>query len=334
MNSYKVLNNQLFTQGEYALVPIRSEDRLDIMKWRNEQIYHLRQNKPLTEEDQNSYFENVVATLFEQDQPSQILFSYLHNGKCIGYGGLVHINWIDRNAEISFIMDTSQETEHFEFHWNTYLSVLQKAAFTDLGLHKIYTYAFDLRPRLYSALTKVGFRHEATFTQHCLFHGNYIDVLIHSKINTLNLRKATIDDLESTYRWATDSEVRRYSFSQNSISKEEHHLWFQSKIQSKNCEYLILEDSLNVELGSVRIDQDENRNGIISYLIDPKFHGRGLGKTILALVENYISKNKLEIGSLTGYVMADNIPSLKIFESLGYTKSMENGTLKYSKQLL
>ena len=31
----------------FSIVPIRMEDRYDIMKWRNEQIYHLRQNKPL-----------------------------------------------------------------------------------------------------------------------------------------------------------------------------------------------------------------------------------------------------------------------------------------------
>ena len=100
MNTYKVLNKQVFTQGEYKLVPIRFEDRWDIMKWRNEQIYHLRQSKPLTKEDQDHYFNNVASKLFEQEQPSQILFSFLRNDICIGYGGLVHINWVDKHAEI------------------------------------------------------------------------------------------------------------------------------------------------------------------------------------------------------------------------------------------
>ena len=149
MNSYKILQNQIFSKEEFSLVPIRFEDRFDIMKWRNEQVYHLRQNKPLTEQDQENYFENVVAKLFDQDQPQQILFSFLENGKCIGYGGLVHINWIDKNAEISFIMETSLEKESFEKYWTIYLSLIEKVAFDDLGLHKIYTYAFDLRPKLY-----------------------------------------------------------------------------------------------------------------------------------------------------------------------------------------
>jgi hypothetical protein len=52
--------------------------------------------------------------LFEQQQPSQLLFSFLENDKCIGYGGLVHINWIDSNAEISFIMNTQLEKDRFQ----------------------------------------------------------------------------------------------------------------------------------------------------------------------------------------------------------------------------
>ena len=121
MNSYKILNKQVYSQGEYSLVPIRIEDRFEIMKWRNEQIYHLRQAEPLTVEMQNNYFENVVSKLFAQEKPSQLLFSYLENDKCIGYGGLVHINWLDKNAEISFIMDTSLEEREFSKHWSIYL---------------------------------------------------------------------------------------------------------------------------------------------------------------------------------------------------------------------
>ena len=61
-DNYKVLNHTSFKSGNYSLIPIRYEDRIDIMQWRNEQIYHLRQNKQLTKEDQDSYFVNVVST--------------------------------------------------------------------------------------------------------------------------------------------------------------------------------------------------------------------------------------------------------------------------------
>ncbi len=183
MNSYKVLKNQVFEDDEFKLVPIRFEDRMDIMQWRNEQIYHLRQDKPLSIEDQNNYFENVVGKLFEQDRPYQILFSFLKDNVCIGYGGLVHINWIDKNAEISFLMNTELEVNYFETYWEKYLNILEKVAFNELRFHKIFTYAFDLRPKLYFVLEKCDFKKEAILSEHCIIDAVFFDVVIHSKIN-------------------------------------------------------------------------------------------------------------------------------------------------------
>ncbi len=180
---YKCLTKQEFCVDDYSIVPIRYEDRFSIMKWRNEQIYHLRQCQLLTEENQESYFINIVSKLFDQEKPSQLLFSYLKNDECIGYGGLVHVNWIDKNAEISFIMDTELEESFFSFHWKTYIELIEKVAFEELKLHKIYTYAFDIRPKLYLAIESVGFKKEAALKDHCLFNENYKDVIIHSKIN-------------------------------------------------------------------------------------------------------------------------------------------------------
>jgi hypothetical protein len=181
--TYNCLHNQSFSNDTYSIVPIRMDDKLDIMKWRNEQIYHLRQNKLLTEEDQVKYFENVVKRLFEEDKPNAILFSYLERDKCIGYGGLVHINWIDKNAEISFIMNTELEKDYFQFHWVSFLSLIEQVAFTELCLHKIYIYAFDLRPHLYSAVESVQYQKETVLKEHCYFRDKFIDVVIHSKIN-------------------------------------------------------------------------------------------------------------------------------------------------------
>ncbi len=181
--TYTCLKKQCFQSGEYSLVPLRDQDKYSIMRWRNEQVIHLRQQNLLTPQDQDRYFEQTVAALFKQDQPTQVLFSYLKGDQCIGYGGLVHISHPNRNAEISFLMDTSLEEDFFEFHWQTYLPMIEEVAFDQLGLHKIYTWAYDLRPRVYPALEASGFQQEARLAGHCLFNGKFIDVLIHSKFN-------------------------------------------------------------------------------------------------------------------------------------------------------
>jgi RimJ/RimL family protein N-acetyltransferase len=183
IRNYRAIQRQCFSKGKFALVPIRHQDRYAIMQWRNEQLYHLRQSQPLTAADQDRYFNEVVSQLFEQEQPAQVLFSFLENEACIGYGGLVHINWTDRHAELSFLMDTALEADRFEELWSAYLPLIEQVAFAELRLHKIYVYAFDLRPHLYAVLEKNAFFEDARLKEHCRFGGKYLDVVIHSKIN-------------------------------------------------------------------------------------------------------------------------------------------------------
>jgi len=182
MQSYKTLNKQVFKSGVFSIVPIRFEDRIDIMNWRNEQIYHLRQKEILKREDQDLYFNNVIKKLFKDEKPDQILFSFLKDNICIGYGGLVHVNWNDKNAEISVVMKTELEEINFSEYWMKFLNLLEKVAFQEIKLHKIYVYSFNLRPNLYDVLKNIGYNEEARLKEHYYHNNKYIDVLINSKI--------------------------------------------------------------------------------------------------------------------------------------------------------
>ena len=66
---YNCLSQNEFALSDYKIVPIRYEDRLDIMKWRNEQMYHLSQDKPLTKESQENYYTKTLFHLFDNDKP-------------------------------------------------------------------------------------------------------------------------------------------------------------------------------------------------------------------------------------------------------------------------
>jgi RimJ/RimL family protein N-acetyltransferase len=317
MQEYKCLNKQCFTSGRYSLVPIRYEDRYDIMKWRNEQIYHLRQSKPLTEEDQDNYFENVVSKLFEQEQPNQILFSFLEDNVCIGYGGLVHINWEDKNAEVSFVMNTQLEEKRFNELWIEYLFILKKVSFNTLSLQKIYTYAFDLRPKLYRSLKISGFKKEGRLKNHIYYNQKYIDVLIHSLVNplhTLSYRKAKSSDVHLLFKWANDSDVRSNAFNSDKISFDSHKLWFSNKLQQNDCEILIFKNIQNIEIGQVRIEL-KNKFWLIDYSVDKSFRGLGIGKLMIKnLCEIYEKYN------LKALVKNNNISSKMVFESLNFDK--------------
>lgn len=181
---YKCLPTNEFNFGKFSLKSIRFEDRNLVLKWRNEQVFHLRQSEKLTVEEQDHYFINVVSKLYEVDRPNQLLFSFFENDEMVAYGGLVHINWIDQHAEVSFLINTDLQSHNFEYYWTSYLKIISEIAFEHLKFHKIFTYAFDLRPQLYPILIKAGFIFEARLKEHCYFESKFIDVLIHSKYAT------------------------------------------------------------------------------------------------------------------------------------------------------
>ena len=319
MSSYKNLSNQSFSEGTFSIVPIRYEDRLKIMNWRNEQMYHLRQNKLLTEADQTRYFNTVVATLFNTDFPSQLLFSFLEGSECIGYGGLVHINWVDKHAEISFIMDTALEKDYFQKHWTTYLKLIEQVAFQELQLHKIFTYAFDLRPHLYDTLEASGFVKDAVLKEHCFFNNEFKDVIIHSKTanQLFQLVDATIDDAKLLFDWSNDPLVRENSHNTTQINWENHIDWLTEKLKS-DSKILILYYR-NKAIGIIRFD-NKGEYFLINYSIDQQFRGKGFGTKIIQLGLQRMEKGS----SFEAIVKKDNLSSIKIFEKLNFDKQERN----------
>lgn len=333
LEKYKILKSNSFSNGGYSIVPIRYDDRFKIMEWRNEQMYHLRQASLLTKEDQENYFKNVVANLFDQEKPNQILFSYLKDEECIGYGGLVHINWIDHHAEISFIMKTELEKDEFDQHWSIYLDLIEKVAFEELNLHKIFTYAFDLRPHLYNALDKKSYVKEAVLKEHCFFNDKYIDCVIHSKINRkLNLRPIKESDINVTFSWANDPETRNNSFNSKLIKLEEHSKWFLSKVNDENAHYYICEVN-GRPAGLVRFDYDKaTRAYIIGITIDQNFRGKKLATSFLKQAcESFTVTSE---DTILAFIKEENIASKKAFERAGFVFQQretinESQALKY-----
>jgi RimJ/RimL family protein N-acetyltransferase len=318
MQSYKVLNKQVFKSGVFSIVPIRYEDRIDIMNWRNEQMYHLRQDIPLTLEKQDDYFNTVISNLFKQDQPGQILFSYLKNNKCIGYGGLVHINWTERTAEVSFIMETSLERNEFDLHWTTYLYLLKKIAFEELKFRSLNTYAYDLRPFLYPILEKNNFKLKEHLIGETEIGGKKIDVFIHECINpilSMKIREATESDTKLIFNWSNDSLVRAQSFYSNTIEFENHVNWFKEKLQKDNSLLLINKfDGNNIGLVRFEVENDKCSVGI---LIDEKFRGKGFSSLMLINSSKYYFTRFST--PIFAHIKKSNTASIRSFEKAGYS---------------
>ena len=330
-NSYKVLKNKsVFYLNEFSLIPIRLEDKYVIMKWRNEQIYHLRQEKPITKQDQDNYFEKIISPLFNEKHPKQILFSFLKSKNLIGYGGLVHINWELKKAEISFVMDTSLEKKYFNIYWNKFLKMIEYLAFEDLNLNKIFTIAFDVRPKLYESLKKSQFRLEHDINNFTKIKSKPVKILTHYKFNHNKLYLANVvkNDLYQLFIWVNEKIRLKNSFNNKPILWEDHIEWFSKKLISKETKIYILKVE-NIQVGQIRFDL-KNKIWEIDYSIDSKYRNKGYGKAIIQLGLEKFSKGSKIIAS----VKNDNYASIKVFESLMFKKSRNyNGITEYIKKI-
>lgn len=167
--------------GALALVPIRREDLMLIRGWRNDQMDVLRQAAPLTAEDQRRYWDEVIAPSFAQPRPRQILVSALEGGACVGYGGLVHIDWPSLRAEVSFLTapDIAADEGAYTRLFSAFLAALKALAFDALGFHRLFTETYDIRPAHVRALEAAGFRPEGRMTDHVRIGDRFVDSLLH-----------------------------------------------------------------------------------------------------------------------------------------------------------
>jgi RimJ/RimL family protein N-acetyltransferase len=319
VSHYRVLSQQSFHIGNVHLVPIRDKDKYLILEWRNEQMFHLRQNKKLSRADQNQYFQTIVRPLFSQEKPQQILFSLLENETCIGYGGLVHLDWYKLEAEISFLMSTDLESNRFEELWSKFLKMLNIVAFDQLSLVRIFTYAYDLREHLYPPILENHFKLTRRIPNVLTKSNRSYDVLIHTKLNTnYTFRDAVQNDVEITYSWVNHPQTRKYSFSQEEISASSHRQWFLNRINQGGM-YKIFE-YFSQPMGVFRLDLQDDK-GVLSYSIAPGHHGKGYGKRLLLLgIHESFSNTGIE--ELMGYVSEENEASLYLFRSVGFCENI------------
>ena len=182
--SYFVLGDETFENNMLKLITVRSSDIDSIRIWRNEQIAVLRQNKPIKRRQQIKYFKRNVWNQLNHPEPTQILFALLHKEELIGYGGLVHISWQDRKAEISFLLDSKyndQSAEYIEV-FTSYLKLITEISFGHLNLHRIFTETWIYRQNHISALENTNFIKEGVLVDNVLKNGQYVSSVIHAKI--------------------------------------------------------------------------------------------------------------------------------------------------------
>ncbi len=185
MAVYKCLSEQEYKLNEFSLSPINLDNLKKIRIWRNSQLDVLRQKEVISEEMQILYFNNQILPNYKESNPKQLLFGFYKNEILIGYGGLVHISWEDKRAEISFLLDsifTIDSNEHDSL-FGFYLQLIQRVGFENLKFNKLHTEVYSFRSHHIAILEKNNFMKEGILRQHILIDNIYHDSVLHSKLS-------------------------------------------------------------------------------------------------------------------------------------------------------
>ncbi len=181
INKYSILKKEFYNFNTFSITSLRKGDIFKIKDWRNSQLEILRQKQPLTDTDQENYFNNKVVPTFRQEHPKIMLFSFLRDSECVGYGGLTNIDWESLRCELSFLVDPNiyYDNEQYEISFTAFISMIKSITFDELNFNRIFTETYDIRPFHIRILEKNGFLLEGRMLQHVFIDKKLTDSLIH-----------------------------------------------------------------------------------------------------------------------------------------------------------
>ena len=145
-----------------------------------------------------------------------------------------------------------------------------------------------------------------------------LDTLMENCNRSLQARSVTENDEMLLLEWANDVDTRRNAFAPGLIPIATHKKWLQKRLQDPSCCRLyIIESSHGQALGQVRFERGEGF-WEVHYSVAPQFRARGLGRSLLgAGLQKFNGEGNCD-ALVRGQVKMANIPSQRIFESLGF----------------
>jgi RimJ/RimL family protein N-acetyltransferase len=135
---------------------------------------------------------------------------------------------------------------------------------------------------------------------------------------SIKIREANSFDSIDIWNWRNDVSTRANSLNQAFIDWESHQEWFRDAIVSqKNFFYIGL--LLEEKIGVCRFSGLENGQDFeVSINLNPRFRGKHLSREFLNRCMKEIFSTEVSPHSLIAIVRETNLPSAKLFNSLGF----------------
>ncbi len=180
-DDYRCMPRARLSDDRITVEALRAKHIEPIRRWRNAQMDILRQNEPITKEAQIAYYAREVWPDKARATPKNILLTVSSDNAVIGYGGLVHIVWAHKRAEVSFLLDPEPHRDDADIAdlYGRFLRLMQVFAFQDLGLARLTSEMAAIRTLHEKVIERSGFVREGVMRDHVIIHGRPTDAIIH-----------------------------------------------------------------------------------------------------------------------------------------------------------
>jgi spore coat polysaccharide biosynthesis predicted glycosyltransferase SpsG/L-amino acid N-acyltransferase YncA len=149
--------------------------------------------------------------------------------------------------------------------------------------------------------------------------GRILDVA--RSVATLVAREATAADAGILLRWRNDPGTRAWSRTRAPVGRAEHLAWLSSVLASDD-RMLLMIDSADAALGTVRFDRNDDSTWEVSITVAPEQRGRRMAGVILAAGEAELARRAAP-ETVLACVHHENHASTALFRRNGYSERPE-----------
>src|SRR5690348_12026055 len=155
-----------------------------------------------------------------------------------------------------------------------------------------------------------------------VYNPDFTERQIPNRMNQVQLRPATLDDMEMIFHWRNDPFILQRSTSPNPIRWEEHQSWFRRALSSPNYCLLIVQVD-GTPIGQVRFDR-KGAIAIISVYVVEQYTRKGHGVAAIEQATGQIFRI-WRLRAVVACIREDNHPAQSAFARAGYA---ENGDMR------
>ena len=145
-------------QGKFSFHELHGRDIELIRRLRNDNLGVLRQKQAITPSEQRDYFRQMRSTRRQRTS----LYTSMRGPKreWLGYGALVHIDWLRLQCEISSLLLSEFQQTRSWLEFRTEFTLLHETLLTrarEVGMRTVYAELFPSRNYLQPLLSDLGF---------------------------------------------------------------------------------------------------------------------------------------------------------------------------------